>query len=283
MIKINISFIGAGKVGFSLGKYFAIKNHNVVGFYSSSLASSKEAADFIGCSAFNSLEELVSCSDFIFITTNDVNIPSVWNLLKQFNLQEKIICHCSGSISSRIFSQENNSSIYTFSLHPMYAFSNKYESYKNLQNAYFSIEGNNPKLNTVKEFIESLGNKTICIESDHKELYHLCNVIVSNLVLSLIDIGASLLTDCTVPYNDAINALMPLINNNINNIESFSPKYALTGPIERNDLKTIESHLKVIPLEYSSLYKDLSMNLVKLSKEKNASKDYSNISYLLQN
>ena len=43
---MNIGFIGAGKVGFSLGKYLTERNVRVSGYYSRNPQSSREAADF---------------------------------------------------------------------------------------------------------------------------------------------------------------------------------------------------------------------------------------------
>ena len=43
---MNIGFVGAGKVGFSLGKYFCNNDIKVSGYYSQNLESSKEAAKF---------------------------------------------------------------------------------------------------------------------------------------------------------------------------------------------------------------------------------------------
>ena len=43
---MKIGFIGAGKVGFSLGKYFAEKGMELSGYYSKNPASSKAAAEF---------------------------------------------------------------------------------------------------------------------------------------------------------------------------------------------------------------------------------------------
>ena len=79
----------------SLAYYFRSKGVNVIGFSS----RSNNTEDF----EFYSREKLINNSDIIFITTNDDNIQTVWNKIKDMNLKEKIICHCSGSVSSEIF------------------------------------------------------------------------------------------------------------------------------------------------------------------------------------
>ncbi|MBP1591732.1 MAG: NAD(P)-binding domain-containing protein, partial [Oscillospiraceae bacterium] len=49
---MKIGFIGAGKVGFTLGKYFAENGMELSGYYSSSVASAKEAAEITGSEYF---------------------------------------------------------------------------------------------------------------------------------------------------------------------------------------------------------------------------------------
>ena len=43
---MKIGFIGAGKVGFSLGKYLADNNQKVIGYYSEFTEDAKEASKF---------------------------------------------------------------------------------------------------------------------------------------------------------------------------------------------------------------------------------------------
>ena len=68
---IRIGFVGAGKVGFSMGKFFALGGLNVSGYFSRSVQSAREAADFTGSWCFESLGELVAESDAVFITVPD--------------------------------------------------------------------------------------------------------------------------------------------------------------------------------------------------------------------
>jgi predicted short-subunit dehydrogenase-like oxidoreductase (DUF2520 family) len=272
-----IGFIGAGKVGISLGKYFSIKGKKISGYFSKTSASSLDASKFTNSKAYSNIENLLKDSDFIFITTPDDKIQEIWETVRKYDIKNKIICHTSGSLSSKIFSDINNSNAFGYSLHPMFAFSDKYTTYESLNNAYFSIEGHEKHLETVKNFISSLGNKTILINCDNKALYHLANVTVSNLVLSLLETGCSYLSKCGVTPEDSINALMPLIKNNINNINEKKFMNSLTGPIERNDIGTVKHHFSVIPDYDVELYKLLSLKLLSLAQSKHTDRDYSEL------
>lgn len=276
-MKYKIGFIGAGKVGFSLGKYFSNAGLEVCGYYSKNPSSSMEAAKFTTSTSFADLKELVLNCNLLFITTPDDTLKEVWLTIQKFDLKDKIICHTSGSFSSTIFSNISTSGAFGYSIHPMFPFSDKLNTYKNLEKAYFSLEGAPFYFQQLKMLLEDLGNKVIPLKASEKALYHLANVTVSNLVLSLLDIGTGYLKKCDIPQEQALMALFPLIEANIANIKAYGIKAALTGPIERGDLKTIKKHLKTLPKHDYSLYKRLSLNLVDLAELKNKNRNYENI------
>ena len=269
----KVGFIGAGKVGVTLGKYFSIHGLDVCGYYSKNELSSKEAAEFTTSKSFNNLKQLVDTCNLLFITTPDDTIENIWFDLQKFDLEGKIICHTSGSFSSSIFSNIDTSGAFGYSIHPLYPFSDKFNTYKNLDKAYFSIEGSLEFFDEMKALLEAFGNKVICLRASEKPLYHLSNVTVSNLVLSILNIGTGYLEQCNVPHQEALNALLPLIEANLTNIKTKGFEAALTGPIERGDIKTIQKHLYVMPSEDVILYKRLSLNLVKLAEEKNKERE----------
>ncbi|MBM7871713.1 putative short-subunit dehydrogenase-like oxidoreductase (DUF2520 family) [Clostridium pascui] len=279
---MNIGFIGAGKVGFSLGKYLSCNKVKVEGYYSRTFRSAYEAAIFTNSKAYNNLEELVNNSDTIFITTSDDSICDIWQNIKNFNIKGKIICHTSGAESSKIFLDINNSGAFGYSIHPMFPFSDKFKTYMYLKDAYFSIEGSSEYLNYLCSFFEEMGNKVVKIDGSKKSLYHLANVAVSNFVLSLISLGCNYLEECGVDSKESISALMPLISSNIKNIGKKGFVNSLTGSVERADLGTIKKHIECIPSKDVHLYKILSMRLLELSKVKNTGRNYDHIKAFLE-
>ncbi|KEI05075.1 hypothetical protein ADU90_03105 [Clostridium botulinum] len=271
---MNIGFIGGGQVGFSLGKYFCENGLNVKGYYSRTYRSACDASKFTNSSAYKSLEELIKHSDTIFITIPDDSIHDIWNKICKNDIKGKIICHTSGLLSSSIFSNINSSGAFGYSIHPMFPFCDKYNDYKKLKKAYFSIEGNIKYLNYLYSVLSSLGNSVILIQQKNKALYHLANVTVSNLVLSIINLGCSYLEKCNISNEDCIKALFPLIESNVKNLKETGFLYSLTGPVERGDLGTLKTHMETISNDDKEIYKNLSLNLLKLCKIKNPEKNY---------
>ena len=82
---MTVGFIGAGKVGFTLGKYFAVNGIEISGYYSQSYDSAEKAADFTESRAFNNIGGLVRECDVIFITTPDSSIKDIYlSLINSF-------------------------------------------------------------------------------------------------------------------------------------------------------------------------------------------------------
>lgn len=125
--------------------------------------------------------------------------------------------------------------------------------------------------------IESTGNMFKVISSDNKEIYHAGTVMVSNLVLALLNRGFFQLNLCGFSDNESILALMPLIKNNINNIDNNGIVSSLTGPIERGDVTTIKKHRSMLKGMDLEIYDLLSKELLKISKVKDSKKDYKNL------
>lgn len=278
---MKIGFIGAGKLGFSLGKYLVESNINVRGYYSKNLDSSKEAAIFTNSKYYVSLKDIIDDCDTIFITTPDGVIEEVWNSISKLSIENKIICHCSGSLSSDIFSNIEDHKAYGYSIHPMIAFSDKYNSHKHLKYATITIEGVKYHLDIFKDIFESLGNKVKVISKDNKAKYHAASVFVSNNVIALFNTGVELLNDCGFTEEEAKESLYPLIINNIKNIGDKGIVNSLTGPIERGDSGTVEKHLQALNNEERELYILLAKKLIKIAKIKNVDRDYSNLEKMI--
>lgn len=278
---MKTGFIGAGKAGVSMGKYLSVKGIHVSGFYSRSRQSSEEAARFTDTKQYLSKKELVRDCDVVFLSVPDSAISQVWEQIRTFPLQNKLICHFSGAMSSAVFSEIASVGAYGYSIHPLFAFHDKYESYKELSKAFFTIEGSQKKMNTVKQMLSVLGNDYAVIRAEDKIRYHAAAAICSNLYVGLVYMGEHLLEECGFTGEQAQTALSPLIMNNAENIASVGPVRALTGPVERGDLITVKEHLEALSGEQQAVYRAVSGQVLRAAEEKNPERDYSQLKALL--
>ena len=183
---MQIGFIGAGKVGFSLGRYFAENGLTVSGYYSRDIQSRTEAAKFTGSAVYDELSELLENSDTVFITVPDNSIREVYEQIRDIGIAGKQICHCSGAMSAlEAFPDIARYGASGCSIHPLFPVSSKYDSFRELRNAFFCIEGSEAHVMQWKKIFEEIGNPVRVISGNNKCEYHAACVVSSNLVRAL--------------------------------------------------------------------------------------------------
>jgi len=281
---MKIGFIGAGKVGFSLGKFFTQGGIRLTGYYSRRPESAREAASFTGAKAYDSPDDLVKESDAIFLTVPDGSISSVYLSLEKSLIPGKMICHCSGSMTvAEAFPGISQTGAYGYSIHPLFPVSNRLTSYRELPGAFFCLEGNGPHLSMWQELLESLGASAQIISGESKVRYHAACAISSNLVCGLVQESLDLLETCGFSRETALRAITPLLRSNLEHIIESDPVSALTGPVERCDVRTVEKHLACFPSqEERDLYSAVSRKLVELASLKHPERDYQSLKNVLR-
>ena len=290
---MRIGFIGAGKVGFTFGRYIAEKRElvrektdgalclEVGGYFSASRQSAELAAEFTETCVYDSLEQLCEYSEIIFLTVPDGQIGEVWKSIKDLDIRGRIICHASGAMTSDIFSGITEAGAFGYSIHPMYAISSTTKSYREMQKCFFTVEGAEEWGNKLCRFIRLLGNDCVLLSTENKTKYHAAAVFASNLVNGLYGSAVSLLEDCGFEEKQAEQALVPLFMGNASHIAEDGPVAGLTGPIERNDTTTVKKHLNVLDANEKHIYISVSGAVLALAEQKYPNRDYSEMKKIL--
>lgn len=281
---MRTGIIGAGKVGCSLGKYFRLGNLEVTGYYDVNENLAKEAATFTETTFIKDLETIVNNSDTLFLTVPDDLIATVWNQIKDMSLEGKFICHCSGALSSQdAFPGIDECGAFGYSVHPLFAVSDKYNSYKELSHAYFVIEGDEKHREEIAGIFKNLGNQVRYIAAKDKVKYHCAAAVCSNHVVALIQESLDLMKECGFDEESALKALTPIMLGNMQHIAEGGTVNSLTGPVERADVKTVEKHLNCLNAKQQMLYRLLSEVLISIGEKKNPGRDYGRLKNILEN
>lgn len=268
---MKIGFIGAGNVGTSLGKLFAQRGVSVTGYFSRTRRHAEEAAEFTRTHCFDTLEEIVQASDTLFVTTSDGVVARMWNDMKTLPIKSKCICHCSGALPSSVFEGAAQCGVQTCSVHPMMAVSDRFSVWEKLNGAFFTLEGDGaPRM---QEVLDTCGVQHATIQAADKARYHLASCVVSNLVVGLADWGTQLLEQCGFTQEQALTALTPLMRGNMQAICDKGAQNALTGPAERGDMGTIQSHMACLTREEQALYARLTRRLCDIAHKKHPDRD----------
>ena len=266
--RLRIAFIGAGKVGCSLARYLGESEAaDIVGFFSRSESSAREAAEFAGGEAFTALAEVAGAADVIFVTTPDGAIREVAGELAacSADLDEKIVVHCSGATSSEALAACRDAGALVASMHPLYAISSRFDCWQELGRAWFSLEGDDVAVRTLEALLDNLGNKHGRIDAAQKTRYHAAAVMASNLVVGLYDMAAGELARCGLDRAEAESALAALFLGNAQHIASDGVEASLTGPAARGDQATIDGHLACLDDRDQQVYELLTEELLEIA------------------
>ena len=231
-------------------------------------------------------------SDTLFITTTDGEISKVWDCIAARNVEGKVVCHFSGSLSSDVFSNWEATGALACSIHPIYAFSDKFTAYQNLKDAVFSVEGSREALERMQELFCLLPNQIVEIPTAEKAKYHAATSIASNFVVGMISMAVGLLEEAGIPEQSAYAMLKPLVENNVASIFAKAGPgegvcqgcaQALTGPIERGDLGTVRKHLKSLQNpKWENAYRAVGRLVAELAEQKRPERDYQEMKGLLE-
>ncbi|GKX29582.1 hypothetical protein SH1V18_20620 [Vallitalea longa] len=272
-------FIGAGKVGTTLGIYLNNCNLPITGYTSKSYSSAKKSAELTDSTAYEVIETLVDSSKYIMITTPDDNIKDIVSklLLIDTNWNDKTICHTSGTYASTILEPLHKLGSTTVSLHPMLSFADIDNAVKMLPHTPLTLEGQGIHL---QDFIDTLklSNLNITtIKPEQKTLYHTAACTVSNYLVTLINTGIELLKTIGFEQETALELIHPLVKGTVDNIFTKGPTEALTGPIARGDVNTIKTHLRALTNQDNRLkefYCLLGNETVDLAKKQKKLNEY---------
>ena len=280
---MKIGFVGAGRVGFSLGKFLSVHGCEISGYYSRSAASAQAAAEFIGTKRFDSLSGLCRESSVIVLTVPDGELRGVYAQLSSEDIGGRLLCHCSGAMSAgEVFTDIEKRGAHGCSVHPLFPVSDRYCSYKQLGRAYFCLEGSSDGTGFWSDTLTALGIHTRIIDTDVKARYHAACTVMSNLVCALADESLSLMLSCGFEKDEALAALRPLAVSNIDRIFSTDPVTALTGPVERNDVETVRKHLDCLTDSSDrDIYTAASLRLTEMAQQSRSEQDYTEMKRLL--
>ena len=275
--RLRLAVVGAGKVGCSLGRYLGESAAvDVAGFCSRDEAHAREAVEFAGGSVFASPIEAARAASLILVTTPDASIADVWDELAraahagEVSLRDKLVVHCSGALASSVFAGARELGAHVCSAHPLYAVSSRFDCWRELGRASFTLEGDDWAVDLMAGLLRARGNQVSRIAAGAKTRYHAAAVMASNLVVGLYDMAAGELVRCGFDRTEAEAALAPLFLGNAEHIAEDGVEASLTGPAVRGDHTTIDAHLARLEGRDRQTYQLLTEQLVDIVRRRAA-------------
>jgi predicted short-subunit dehydrogenase-like oxidoreductase (DUF2520 family) len=267
---LKIGFIGAGTVGTALAVLFNRKGYEIAG---ASRLHKSGRADKSGLISnlriMDSNQAVADAAEIVFITTPDDAIAKVADEVHWRKGQS--VVHCSGADSLDILENARKSGAMVGGFHPLQTFAHVKQAIENTPGSTIALEAKGPLLATLQKMAEDLGCSWIILKAEDKVAYHAAAVFACNYAVTLVKMATDLWKTFSIPKEEAIKALLPLIRGTLHNIETVGIPQCLTGPIARGDKGTIRKHLAEIHKKTPELlfpYKELGLQTIPIALAK---------------
>lgn len=302
----TVSIVGAGRVGRTLGKRLRELGWRVGAVVTRSAPTSRAAVRAIGAGSPLALPmaarpfsgarkgtalavpkrpplpgalapeaQVVSAlfsADVVMVAVPDDALLSVARQLAHIGghaCHGKIFLHTSGALDRSVLAPLARRGAATGSLHPMQTFSGR--GVPELRHVIFAVEGDRRAQRAAQRIARALGGVPVTIDGRSKPAYHAAGALAAGHALALVEAAAQILIEIGFTRRRALQTLLPLIRQMLDNFERLGPRAAWTGPIARGDYATVAKHgnaLRRYPREFQQAYAALALLAARvLSKE----------------
>ena len=258
---LPVAFVlGAGAVGTALSAALARAGVAVAG------APARTAA----------IPPALSAADVVIVAVRDDRIAEVAARLarEQRLRREQVLLHTSGAHASGEVLAAARPHVRGVGMwHPLVSFADPRAAARTLDGVAFGIEGDEPARAVATRLARALHARPIFLDGDSVPLYHAGAVMAANYVVALADAARELLVLAGVAPAEALPALIPLMSSVVQNLSQLGLPSALTGPVARGDVSSVEHHLRILAQrapQMLDLYRRLGRDVLRLAREKSA-------------
>jgi predicted short-subunit dehydrogenase-like oxidoreductase (DUF2520 family) len=231
---MQIVIIGSGNVASVLGRLCKQRGHEIVQVVSRHAAHAKLLADELDCAYADYHEKLYDSADLYLLAVADTALQE---LNKSIHLGNKLILHTAGSVTKDVL---KDISLNYGVLYPLQTLRKEMDYQTEIP---FLIDGNAADTITlVEDFARTLSTNVTKTTDDERLKLHVAAVVVSNFTNHLYAIAEDF---CKKEHVD-FALLIPLIKETADRVAHFSPAAVQTGPAVRNDIFTIDKHLRIL-------------------------------------
>ena len=244
----SVSIVGAGRIGKALAAGLRKRGWRIGAVVTRSRAKSRNAVRAIGGgSPYEGLTPHIFECDVILLTTPDSVLAPVARSLATIGKDAccgKIFLHVSGALSGSILAPLARFGAITGSMHPMQTFTGR--GAPDLKGIIFAVEGAPQARRAAQAISRSLGGISITVDTPDKPAYHAAGALVAGHALALVEAATEILTGLGFPRRRAVQTLLPLMRQMLDNFQEFGPAASWTGPLARGDYSTVAKHVKAL-------------------------------------
>jgi predicted short-subunit dehydrogenase-like oxidoreductase (DUF2520 family) len=241
----DLVIIGPGRVGTALARALQQAGWSiraVAGRRARSLARTLGPA----VSAHRQAARAVIRGDAVLLALPHEALADLAASLPEKAVGRRIFLHTSGGAPDDALDPLRTAGAATGRLHPLYPFTGRDEDAEGLRGASFAVSGNARAVALGARLTRSLGGKLLRLPPGGETAYHLSAVLASNLVVALTAEAARLGPHWGQTPADALEALLPLLQAAVDQLQHHGLPGALTGPLVRAESGTVRAQLELL-------------------------------------
>lgn len=186
-------------------------------------------------------QQAVDQADLVLLTVADDAIAPVTAVLRWRAGQA--VVHCSGATEVAALDAAAQAGAHTGGFHPLQIFSDPEQAAQRLAGSTAAIEAGPALLPTLQALAAALGMPATVLPPGMRVRYHVAAGYAASFLLPVLQEAVALWASFGVDEADALQALLPLARGTLDAAQTRGLAGAVSGPIARGDLGTVQRHL----------------------------------------
>lgn len=239
----RIGVIGAGRVGAVLAAALRAAGHDVVSAAGESSVSRERAALLLPGVPLRKPTDVARSCDLLLLTVPDDMLANVAETLVGAGAihSGQYVAHSSGRHGLAVLAPVREAGARPVAMHPAMTFTGTDVDLQRLPGCVFGLTGAEEDRAYVESLVADLGGTPMWVPEDRRTLYHAGLAHGANHLVTLVGQAMDLLA--AAGADDPAGTLRPLLTAALDNALTAGHA-ALTGPIVRGDVHTVEAHLR---------------------------------------
>ena len=240
-----VGVIGAGRVGAVLGAALARAGHRVTGVYAVSEDSRARATDLLPDAPVADIPTVIAGTDLVLLAVPDDALAHLVAGLAATGTWEagQIVAHTSGRHGASVLDPVLDAHALPMALHPAMTFTGTLMDVDRLRDCAFGVTAPDPLREMAMALVLDMGGTPVWIAEADRVTYHAALAHGANHLVTLIAEAAQVLRAAGVAQT--ADVLGPLVRAALDNALRLGDA-ALTGPVARADVGTVEQHLSAL-------------------------------------
>ncbi|MEO2218527.1 Rossmann-like and DUF2520 domain-containing protein [Chromobacterium vaccinii] len=245
----TLTVVGLGRLGRSVARLAALSGaYRLLDVMGRRLPPLEEARAFVGAGRLVSDMRQLAPADLYLLAVPDAAIASCARALAAAGVvpEGAVVFHASGVGDASLLQPLAEQGALTASLHPAFSFADPGRAVEGFAGTLCALEGDEEACRRLEAFARALGGRPFRLAPGGKAAYHAGLSVASNFLVALTEMARQLTARAGVPPELAQPLLGGLMQQTLDNALEMGSYEALTGPILRGDIGTVERHLEVL-------------------------------------